>query len=182
MYGSLHGIVLAHLENRCLIEVAGVGYWVQTGAWQPSGEILCYLHHHIREDASDLYGFAGLDELALFERLISISGIGPKAALALLSLGTASRLRQAIELQDAKFLAQAPGIGAKAAQKVILELSGKLPELSLSGDAQTSDLRLALESLGYKPGEILDIIANLPEGSLSLDEQIKWALQTLSRR
>ncbi len=124
MLGSLTGTVTTHIGNRSLIEVAGVGYWVHTGSWMPSGQVTCYLHHHIREDANDLYGFASTDELVLFEKLISISGIGPKAGLALLSLGSPEDLLQAIQSQDTKYLSKAPGIGQKAAQKVILELQG----------------------------------------------------------
>ena len=181
MYGSLHGTVTGRLDQRILVEVHEVGYWVFTGAWQPSGEVTIYLHHVVREDVSDLYGFERLAELELFERLISISGIGPKAALALLSLGTAERIRQAIEEKDLTFLTSAPGIGQKAAQKIVLELHNKLDTLAgLLGDgpAGNADLYAALEGLGYKQSELKAALKDLPDG-LSIDAQIKWALKNM---
>jgi len=177
MLGSLTGTVTARLGSRLLIEVAGIGYWVQTGSWQPEGAVTAYLHHHVREDADDLYGFADLQGLEIFEQLIGISGIGPKAALAVLSIGSAERLRQAISEQDTSYLTTAPGVGQKAAQKIILELHGKVDLLiSLPGDTH-ADVMAALEGLGYKPNDIRVLLKDLPAG-LSIDEQIRWALKS----
>jgi holliday junction DNA helicase RuvA len=92
VYGSLRGIVTGRLDQRILIEVDAVGYWVHTGSWQPVGEVTAYLHHHVREDADQLFGFPDIQTLALFEKLLTVSGIGPKAALALLSLGSPERI------------------------------------------------------------------------------------------
>jgi len=176
MLGSLTGNITAHLGSRLLIEVGGVGYWVQTGGWQPSGTVTAYLHHHVREDSDDLYGFADLPTLEIFEQLINISGIGPKAALAVLSIGSAERLRQAIADQDTAYLTAAPGVGQKAAQKIILELHGKIDLLtSLPGDIH-ADLVSALEGLGYKTVDIRGMLKDLPSG-LNVDEQIRWALR-----
>lgn len=181
MLGSLTGTVIGRLSQRILIDVHGVGYWVHTGAWQPSGEVTAFLHHAVREDVSDLYGFERLAELELFERLIGISGIGPKAALALLSLGTAERIRQAIEEKDLTFLTSAPGIGQKAAQKIVLELHNKLDALAgLLGEhgEGNADLYAALEGLGYKQSELKAALKDLPSG-LGLNEQITWALKNM---
>ncbi len=177
MIGSLTGTATLTHAGKTLIEVQGVGYWVHTGTWLPFGEVRAFIYQHVREDALDLYGFATLDHLGLFEKLISISGIGPKAGLSLLSLGTASELHAAIESSDVKYLSKAPGIGQKAAQKVILELKGKLVETELAGTPQ-GDLAEALEQLGYRRAEIQPIIAKAPK-ELSLEKQLSWALRQL---
>ena len=177
MLGSLTGPVSARLGSRLLIEVGGVGYWVHTGGWQPEGTITAYLYHQVREDADELFGFADLPGLELFEQLISISGIGPKAALAVLSVGSAERLRQAISEQDTAYLTAAPGIGQKAAQKIILELHGKVDlSMALPGDGQ-ADIVAALEGLGYKLTDIRSMLKDLP-ANLTVDEQIRWALRS----
>jgi len=185
MLGSLRGSAIAFHSNRTLIEVNGVGYWVFTGSWHPSGDVLAYLHHAVREDADDLYGFPDLDSLTLFERLLSISGIGPKAALALLSIGTPERIRQAVALKDVAFLTTAPGIGQKAAQKIVLELFGKMDSLEgLVPDTIPSkyqDLADALSGLGYRTGDIKPLLDKLPADLATVDQQLKWMLQHLGR-
>ncbi len=185
MLGSLRGSAIAFHDTRTLIEVNGVGYWVQTGSWHPSGDVLCYLHHHVREDADDLYGFPDLDSLTLFERLLAISGIGPKAALALLSIGAPDRIRQAVASKDVAFLTTAPGIGQKAAQKIVLELFGKLDSLEgLMPDSipsQYQDLADALSGLGYKPADIKPLLDTLPADLATVDRQLKWMLQHLGK-
>ena len=178
MFGFLRGSVTAHLGGRCLLVVGDVGYWLQTGAWQPSGTVEVYLHHHVREDASELYAFEGLDDLELFEALITISGIGPKAALGLLSLG-ADQVRTAIATDDAALLKRAPGIGLKAAQKVILELSNT-PHARIGEQTGSDDLLLALESLGYKQHEALPLIKKIPADLKTLDARLRWLLSQLN--
>lgn len=183
MLGSLHGTITVRLENRILIEVGNVGYWLFTGSWQPEGEITCYLHHHIREDMSDLYGFKTVTDLGLFEKLISISGVGPKAALALLSIGPSERVTQAIHEKDITFLSSAPGIGPKAAQKIVLELHKKLDNLSsIMGESGQTDLIAALTSLGYKEGDLYTLLQKMPPEHQELEPQIKWALQELGKK
>ena len=182
MLGSLRGTAAATLENRTLIEVSGVGYWVFTGAWHPAGETFAYLYHAVREDASDLFGFESLSGLRLFEQLIGVSGIGPKAGLAILSLGSPDSIAGAIARQDTAFLSAATGIGTKAAQKIVLELHQKMGGFVPTETAQPQqELRLALESLGYKPLEINAALMDLPSGLNTLAEQITWSLQHLSR-
>lgn len=185
MLGSLHGTIIARLDQRVLIEVNGTGYWVHTGSWQPEGNTTCYLYHHIREEASDLYGFPDIPTLALFEQLISVSGIGPKAGLALLSIGTADQVSQAIANQDFTFLTRAPGVGQKAAQKISLELHNKVRAVGSSGvlPSQLSfgqqDVADALATLGYKPADIHPILNEIPTEITALDARIKWVLQQL---
>lgn len=180
MLGSLTGQITARLDQRILLEVSDVGYWVHTGSWQPDGLVTCYLYHQVREDAQVLYGFENLHTLRMFEQLISVNGVGPKAALALLSLGPVDRVSNAIANADSSFLALAPGIGQKAAQKVILELKGKLEAHALSGDsALHADVRAALESLGYKAADVVPLLGQLPKTATTADAQIKWVLQQM---
>jgi Holliday junction DNA helicase RuvA len=184
MLGSLSGHVSGRLGQRILIEVEGVGYWVHTGAWQPSGEVTCYLYHQVREDINELFGFPDIDTLSLFEQLISVSGVGPKAALAVLSLGDISRIAAAIINNDLAFLALAPGIGKKAAEKITVELKNKLrlPEASEpTAQIMHDDLRAALEGLGYKIAELQPYLAAMPAEHTTLNAQIRWVLQQLSK-
>jgi Holliday junction DNA helicase RuvA len=182
MLGSLTGTVTASLGSRILVEVAGVGYWVHTGSWQPTGEVTCFLHHHIREEASDLYGFSSLDQLVLFEKLLSVSGIGPKAALAILSLGDASVVSSNITEGNTTFLALAPGVGKRAAEKIVLELAGKL--VPITGSSTNQELRDALSTLGYADRELTSLLSAIPSeiGSKPVDEQLRWALRELQKR
>ena len=186
MYGSLTGKVTAHLEQRTLIEVNGVGYFVHTGAWQPIGDITCFVYHQVREDASELFGFQDLATLDLFEKLISISGIGPKAGLAILALGEVKRIKQAIIQKDTAFLSSASGIGLKAAQKIILELEKKLGSVSEFSfdeiDTTHRDILEAMQSLGYRPSDISPWLGEIPSEISDLNAQIKWVLQRLAKK
>jgi holliday junction DNA helicase RuvA len=182
MLGSLTGTVTAHLDNRILIEVNGVGYWVHTGSWRPAtSEITCaYLYHAIREDASDLYGFASIAQLQLFEQLISISGVGPKAGLSILSLGEPERIAQAIVSEDSGFLSMASGIGKKAAEKIILELKNKLSEWVIPGTTSPApihdELMESLMALGYKQHEIRVMVSTMPDTLTTIEAQLRWVL------
>lgn len=186
MLGSLRGKVIAHHQNKTLIEVQSVGYWVYTGSLQLDlgQESLIFLYQNIREDASDLYGFASLAGLELFEHLISISGIGPKAGLAILALDTPENVLRAIDHENIAFLTAASGVGQKAAQKIILELKGKISNLvfnnELPPNSPEADLMAALEGLGYKKTDIAKIIHQIPEELVSEQELIKWALRELN--
>lgn len=183
MLGSLTGHVSARLGQRILVEVQGIGYWVHTGAWQPSGEITCYLYHNIREDINDLFGFPTVESLELFERLISTSGVGPKAGLAVLSLGEPNRIISAIVRSDISFLTLAPGIGKKAAEKIIIELKGKLHEIETASPDSVlhDDLRAALEGLGYKIADLQPYLATIPPEHTTINAQIRWVLQQLAK-
>ena len=179
MYGSLKGTVSGQLNQRTLIEVAGVGYWVHLGTWNPSGDVTCYLYHQVREDISELFGFPTLESLALFEHLISVSGIGPKAALAILSLGSAERVAQAIHSSDLTFLSLAPGIGKRAAEKIVVELKNKtlVSETTLQASFVSDDLIAALASLGYRPQDLREQLATIPTELTKVDEKLKWFLK-----
>ncbi len=186
MLGSLTGTVAAVLENRLLIEVQGVGYWVFTGGWRPveNTDVTAYLHHAVREEASDLYGFPSIASLQLFEQLITVNGVGPKAAMAILSLDSADRIRQAIATGDTTFLALASGVGKKAAEKIVLDLKKKMGVLTLEGsNAHVQDeLIETLENLGFKQQEIAPLLTKIPAELTTTEEQLAWALKERGKR
>lgn len=143
-------------------------------------EAFLYIHEHIREDAHDLYGFLKADDLDLFRSLLSVSGIGPKVALVLLSLGDASTVRDAILTGDLTFLTSAPGVGKKLAQKIVLELKGQLVEEKTESSAD-KDVRDALVGLGYSAAQANDAIKHIPEAMTDTSDRIREALRQLSK-
>ncbi len=165
MIAWLSGTLLEKTPNRLVIDVAGVGYDVQVplstfyGIGDPGAPVELRIHTHVREDVIALYGFASVLEQNLFERLISISGIGPKLALAVLSGIDTTELVRAIRTQDVARLTKIPGIGKKTAERIGLELKDRLPHgvpgapepVRPSGsDERRDDLLSALTNLGYQ--------------------------------
>ena len=164
MIAHLRGRILEKHPNRIIVEVNGVGYDVSVplstfyGLGEPGGEIALRIHTHVREDALALYGFASLLEQDLFERLIGVSGIGPKLALAVLSGIEPLELVQAIERGDLARLTAIPGVGKKTSERIVLELKDRLPHVrpaavAVGGEPQApavrDDLLSALTNLGY---------------------------------
>jgi holliday junction DNA helicase RuvA len=184
MIGSLRGTILDVSPTDALIEVAGVGYRViaspATLAGLRAGEpAFLHIHDHVREDAHDLFGFASRDERSLFERLINVSGVGPKVGLAILSLGSADTVKRAIMSGDLGMLTSIPGVGMKIAQKVVLELKGQLVDVeSASGpDREVID---ALVSLGYSSNQAREAVKGVPPEVTDVSERVREALKRLS--
>ena len=201
MYYYVSGQV-AHVEPYlAVIDCGGVGYACRTTAYTISqikkgdrAKLFTYLS--VREDAMDLYGFFSQEELKLFQQLISVSGVGPKAALAILSSSTPANLAMSIITGDEKTLTRAPGVGKKIAQRVILELKDKLKledafELKRSheeaalqrpegGKDGKSEAVQALAALGYSASEAMKAV-NRVEGAdgLSVEELLKEALRRM---
>jgi holliday junction DNA helicase RuvA len=161
----LKGTLVEKAPNRLTIDVGGVGYDVLVplstfyGIGEPGAEVVLRIHTHVREEVIALYGFASALEQDLFERLISISGIGPKLGLAVLSGIDPGDLVRAIRAQDVARLTRIPGVGKKTAERIGLELKDRLPQAAPSAAGQTddpapggdlrSDLVSALTNLGY---------------------------------
>lgn len=184
MIGSLRGTVIEISATDVLLEVAGVGYRVIAASGTLSGlradePAFLYIHDHVREDAHDLYGFATREERLLFERLIGVSGVGPKVGLAILSLGSADAVKRAIMSGDLGALTSISGVGTKIAQKVILELKGQLVEV---GDAIGPDREVidALVSLGYSSSQAKEAIKGIPQDVTDVSERVREALKRLS--
>jgi len=190
MLAFLRGQVLVKRPGSLIIDNNGLGYQVFVGErfWEAaaSGQpIETYLYHSVREDAADLYGFSSLDELSLFELLVSVSGIGPKSALGRLSLADVEQIKQAIILGDESLLTKVSGIGGKTAQRLILELRGKiaglLPAASLDGGqaAASSDDLEALIALGYSAPDARRALSKVDTSISDPAQRLKSALQQL---
>ena len=191
MIATLEGILESRGKDSLIINVGGIGFRVyvsgstlsQLGAVK--GKVSLYTHLHVREDNISLYGFASSDELALFKNLISVSGVGSKVALALLSALNPEQLVMAITSGDVDLISQAPGIGKKMASRLVVELRGKLEkewkEVALPLAPESADAIAALTGLGYSLTEATKAISRLPDsGELSLEEKIKMALQQMA--
>lgn len=180
MYSYLKGTVTEIKSNGITLEVKDVGYDVRTPSpydYKIDEELKVYIHHYVREDAIHLYGFKTLDGKSLFIKLLSVKGIGPKSAVAILASGNVLDVIAAIDRSDAKFLSKFPGIGPKASQQIILDLKGKidLNQDSFAKSTNISDVEQALKSLGYKVKEINRVIKGL-DGSKATDVLLKEAL------
>ena len=201
MYYYVSGEV-AHVEPYlAVIDCGGVGYACRTTTFTLSqikkgdkAKLFTYLS--VREDAMDLYGFASSEELKLFQQLISVSGVGPKAALNILSAGTPANLALAIITGDEKSLTAAAGVGKKLAQRIILELKDKLAKgqtvsaagESVAGPAVTiipqnklSEASAALAVLGYSQAEINVALKGIDIGNQSLEQIIRLALKNMMK-
>ncbi len=193
MIGRLSGTLLEKHPPQVLLDVAGVGYEIDVPMSSfynlPAiGErVTLVTHFVVREDAQQLYGFLSQKERAAFRELIRISGVGPKLALSVLSGMSADDLAQCIVLQDAGQLTRVPGIGKKTAERLLLELKGRLADALptaggvSAGAGVTHDALGALLALGYSDKEALPALKQLPEG-LSLEDSIRQALKLLARK
>jgi Holliday junction DNA helicase RuvA len=190
MIGRLRGRLSARGPAAVLVEVNGVGYEInvspRTQVELPGvgEEVVIHTHLHLREDGMSLYGFASEAERDLFRVLLTASGIGPKLALGILGSMSVTELRRAIANDDVDALTVVPGVGKRSAQKLVLELKPRLEQEEasvLAGDSATSQVRQALESLGYSPAEIREVWGSL-DGGAPIPDQVKEALRLLGRR
>lgn len=199
MFYHLDGKVAELGQGMAVIDCNGVGYLVNTSLTTQSrlkvGErSKLYISESVREDAFELFGFATKSEKRSFDLLIGVSGVGPKAALSILSAYTPEALAMAILSGDEKALTVAPGIGKKIAQRVILELKDKLAkesgdfELPMKsgapvavGDGKLSDAAAALAVLGYGPAEINVALKGMDVAPLTVEEIIKAALKNMMK-
>ncbi len=216
MIATLYGLIFAVDPVSCvvIVECGGVGYQVQVSAgtlqylpspaYRADGEeipdakkVRLYTHMELRENSVDLFGFYTKEEKDIFELLISVSGVGPKAAMSILSLMTPRRLAMSIAAEDTKSISKAPGVGAKTAARVILELKSKFAKLypdtdgildapaapkktSATDTAKLSDAKEALAVLGYSRSEIVAALKNASMDD-SLEDIIKKALAQLMK-
>ena len=189
MIGSLRGLVTHIGPDHALIEVGGIGYRVVAGPallarLKRGAEASVFTHHLVREDQQALFGFAATEELAFFELLLTVSGVGPRLALAITSAHAVTRLQLAIVTDDVDVFTSVSGVGRKTAQRVILELKEKVHAAGLAvggGASADSDVVAALESLGYTASEARRAAAAVAGGEGGLDARIKAALQELAR-
>jgi holliday junction DNA helicase RuvA len=185
--GRLTGKLAGKQPPQVLVDVAGVAYEVDVPmstfySLPATGEpVTLFTHLIVREDAHILYGFATLEERAAFRQLIRISGVGARTALAVLSGLSVADLAQAVALQEAGRLTKVPGIGKKTAERLLLELKGKLAEVQVAAGAEkASDVLHALLALGYSEKEALGAVKGLAPG-IAVAEGIRAALKALAK-
>jgi Holliday junction DNA helicase RuvA len=189
MIARVHGQLIGARPPEVVIDVAGIGYELNlpipdcASLGNIGGTVILYTHLVVREDAHSLYGFLNIDNRDCFRTLIKVSGIGPRIALALLSTLTPDELNIALEQADVTTLCRTPGIGKKMAERMILELKGKLHiESVITNEAPIRiDIANALTSLGYNDKEITRIIKQLPPEINDLSFGIKEALKLLNK-
>ena len=190
MIGRLHGKLLEKNPPQILIDVSGLGYEVDVpmstfcNLPEVGGELTLHTHFVVREDAELLYGFATLAERAVFRALIKISGVGPKIALALLSGITVDQLKDAVDRGETGLLTKVPGIGKKTAERLVLELKGKLAGTGAATAAvptsgARADVAAALIALGYSEREAAAATKKLPE-DCTVNDGLRLALKSLT--
>lgn len=194
MIAQLRGTVAASTLDVVVLDVAGVGYRIHVAPGTPTAgpgeELTLYTHLAVREDALTLYGFADPSSRDLFETMLSVTGVGPKVALAALGALGAEGLRHAVVTEDVAALTVVPGVGKKGAQRVILELGEKLGALAApsapasdggaGGTDPRTEVRQALAALGYDPGEVEAAMNSLPTDA-DAESLLRTALQALGR-
>jgi holliday junction DNA helicase RuvA len=187
LIGRLSGRLAAKQPPQVLVDVGGVAYEVDVPMstfynLPATGEaVSLYTHLVVREDAHTLYGFATLDERAAFRQLIRISGVGARTALSVLSGLSVGDLANAVTMQDAAALTRIPGIGKKTAERLLLELKGKLAETAApAGTQSASDVMNALVALGYSDKEAAAAVKGVSP-SMPVAEAIRAALKTLAK-
>lgn len=192
MIGRIHGRLLEKNPPQILVDVNGIGYEIYVpmstlyNLPEIGEEVTLFTHFSVREDAQLLYGFFSKNERALFRLLVRISGIGPKIALSILSGISPQMLSQAVSEQESGLLTRIPGIGKKTAERIVLELKGKLNETfgientSSPSNSTKADITSALISLGYSEREALQAVKELA-ADISVNDGIREALKRLSK-
>jgi len=198
MIGSLRGLLIDRsISGELLVEVGGVGYRVQSGPVTAAqlgdlqGEVFVWIHHHVREDADTLYGFASKAERDAFEALLGAHGVGPSLALAILSVHPPAALARVLADDDVAALCLVPGVGKKTAARLLVELKSRL-DVPIDGvpagldddgaptatGSSLADVRDALAELGYGPDEIAEATRELPDGDVG--DRLREALRRLA--
>lgn len=189
MIAFVNGIVKIIRNDRVVLDVHGVGYevyLVNALSQKMNEELFLYTYQHVREDAILLFGFIKEEDYEVFMRLINVKGIGPKTAQTMLSVCSGKEMIEAIENDDIKRLKSLPGIGAKTAGQIVLDLKGKFVSLETS-DSPVSNpvwtqVQDALLSLGYKTNQLTKIKKEFENTELGEDEMLRQALILLAKR
>lgn len=189
MISYLSGKIVLERPTFVILDVGGIGYKVTIIPkidLKVGRNYKIYTYQHIREDSSDLYGFESYEELELFEKLLSVNGVGPKAAMTIMSIAPVEKIIEAITTEDSNFFLSAPGIGKKVSIKIIVDLKSKVSGSQLSGAISSGRVKEevidGLLVLGYKKAEIDKVISKLPKEVKDSEEQIRWCLKNLSKK
>ncbi|MEA5067752.1 MAG: Holliday junction branch migration protein RuvA [Christensenellaceae bacterium] len=194
MYAHIQGLVAEKTSDALVIDAGGVGYWLSVSAGTLAAApavgspMKCYTVLSVREDAMELFGFAPREEKAMFEKLKSVSGVGARMSLNILSALSVRELSIALVTGDSAALTRAPGIGKKTAQRLVLELRDKVDDCDLTGAPATTGAPVrsggiqgeaieALMALGYASSEAAKAVASVADKAATLDETIRLALR-----
>ena len=191
MIGYLKGRVELTDGPFVLIDVNGVGYkvlvpiHVLSTLQKSNGKVTIFTYTHVREDALSLFGFLNLEDLKLFETLLTVSGIGPKTALGIFSLGSGKEITEAIIKGDVSYFAGVPRLGKKNAQKIIIELKNKLGgmeyELSGKDGEEQEEIMAVLKTFGFSSKEAYEALKAIKGQGKTLEEKVRLALKYLGR-
>ena len=188
MISYLKGKTILVNAGLAVIETGGIGYRITLRpglSLEINEDIELYVHEHIREDADDLYGFSTYEELELFEKLISVSGVGPRAGLAIMGAASPDKIVAAISEGRVDFFQAISGIGKKVAAKIIIDLKNKFDALDtgrvVSDSTDSDNIIEALLSLGYTKGEIGKVILKIPSDIEAVEKRVSWCLKNLGK-
>lgn len=186
MIFSLFGKIIYKGENFFVLEANQIGYQIFVSEnflkkikINDNLKIFTFLYN--REETEELYGFATIEELDFFKKLLAISGVGPKIAQNILSLGKISEIKKAIEEGHVDFLTKVSGIGKKTAERIIVELRGKIEEVLKKPRGLDRQLMAALSKLGYKYYEVKDILSAIPPEIEGTKERLQYVLKNLGK-
>jgi Holliday junction DNA helicase RuvA len=192
MIRSVRGPVIARGKDYLVIEAGGIGYKVFVTepaalAADINEQLILHTYLQVREDALNLFGFADVEELTMFELLLSVNGVGPKVALSTLSVLSPDMLRMAVSAEEPAMIARVPGVGKRTAEKIVLELRDKVKHVSgvqsltlVSGDVD-SEVVDALISLGYSVVEAQRAVQKLPKDAVGVEERLRLALSQFTQ-
>lgn len=194
MIGRIKGTLVAKSATEILVDVGGVGYEIEIplttfyGLGDVDNPVLIHTHLVVREDAQLLFGFGSLEERQMFRTLIKVNGVGPKLAITILSGIEADTFAAAVRSKDVKALVALPGVGKKTAERLIIEMQDRLPDIEASGSSSPvksvtdhlGDAETALINLGFKPQEASRALASIEDADASVEGLIKQALKNLS--
>jgi Holliday junction DNA helicase RuvA len=191
MISYIKGTIIIRQDKFIVIDIGALGYQVNISQQtldkiQDLTEVSLFTHTHVREDALELYGFLNWEELEFFQKLISISGVGPRSALGVLSVAPLEDIKKAVVHGDPAILQQVTGIGKKTAERIIVELKEKIRittdfDLATVGNLGDGQVVEALLSLGYKDREIRQTLPHIPQDVTDLGQRIKEALKILGK-
>ncbi|MDO8565785.1 MAG: Holliday junction branch migration protein RuvA [Candidatus Moranbacteria bacterium] len=190
MIAQLEGKIAGMRGNAVILQVGGIGYLVFVSSYTlgkvaSQEQVFLHIHTHVREDQFSLYGFLNEEELTMFELLISISGIGPKMALSILSIADVNTIRTAIVNKDPSILTRVSGVGKKTAERVIVELQNKVDAVGVEDQASAlrgQDTIEALTSMGYSITEAREALKLVPAEVTDVSKRIRQALKNLGKK
>lgn len=195
MIAQISGTLIRKDSRFVVVDVHGIGYKIFASEetllrLPPLGvDIVLHTYQHIREDSNDLYGFLSFDELEFFELLLSISGVGPKAGMNILSKATPEEIQRAVLANDVSILTKISGIGKKTAERIVVELKGKIKDFAITEIStgrnivdDKDDAMSALIALGCSENEAREALRALPSTIVKIEDQIKEALKFMGSR